>query len=215
MSLEKVMAERSLSDPWDVVDLFEQVLAEYGGSRFAVAVDSCTNALFLSLKFLEACGEVLLPKRTYVSVPGSVIHAGCRVRFVDKDWAGAYALDPFPVWDSATRMHRGMYVNGSLYCLSFHRRKHIPIGKGGMILTDSSEARDWLKLARYEGRHLEVPYSEDVFDMVGWNMYMTPEQAAVGLELFSLLGDFNEDLESSGSQLDLSQFPVFENSNPS
>lgn len=215
MSIEAVMREHSLSDPWDVVDLFERRVADYAGSRFAVAVDSCTNALFLSLKFLGAEGEIEIPKRTYVSVPGSVIHAGCTVRFVDKEWKGSYALDPFPVWDSATRMRRGMYVHGSLYCLSFHRRKHVPIGKGGMILTDCVEARDWLKLARYEGRHLDVAYSSDSFDMVGWNMYMTPEQAAVGLDLFSQLDDVNEDLESSGSQLDLSQFPVFENANRS
>ena len=77
-----------------------------------------------------------------------------------------------------------MYVKDSYYCLSFHRRKHIPIGKGGMILTNNKDAYEWFRMARYEGRHLDKLYKNDTFDMIGWNMYMPPEQAAEGLELF-------------------------------
>ena len=36
---------------WDNVDRFEEIIAEYAGSKYAVAVDSCTNALFLSMKY--------------------------------------------------------------------------------------------------------------------------------------------------------------------
>ena len=46
---------------------------------------------------------------------------------------------------------------------------------------------------------------EDIFDMIGWNMYMTPEQAARGLELFEKIGDDNPDQESSGTCKDLSK----------
>ena len=48
--VEKYMKEHNLSDPWDVVDLFEKKMAEYAGSKYGVAVDNCTNALFLCLK---------------------------------------------------------------------------------------------------------------------------------------------------------------------
>ena len=41
-----------VSDPWDVVQIFENKVAEYAGSKYAVAVDSCTNAIFLCLKYL-------------------------------------------------------------------------------------------------------------------------------------------------------------------
>jgi len=110
-------------------------------------------------------------------------------------------------------MKRGMYKAGTYHCLSFHIRKHIPIGKGGMILCDDKEAYKWFRMARYEGRHIAdgVSYKEDTFDMIGWNMYMTPEQAARGLELFEKIGDDNPDQESSGTCKDLSQFPIYTN----
>ena len=197
MLVEKYIKEYELKDPWDVVDLFEKKVATYAGSKYGVAVDNCTDALFLCLKYLGAKGEITLPKRTYVSVPCSVIHAGCQVKFEDIEWSGQYQLAPYPVYDAATRMRKGMYIEDSYYCLSFHRRKHVPIGKGGMILTNDKKAYDWLKVARYEGRNIDKLYKDDTFDVIGWNMYMPPEQAAEGLELFKNIKDFNEDLETS------------------
>ena len=47
MLVEKYMSEYNLSDPWDVVDLFERKLAEYAGSKYAVAVDNSTEAVFI------------------------------------------------------------------------------------------------------------------------------------------------------------------------
>ena len=211
--VEKYMKEYNLLDPWDIVDLFEKKMAEYAGSKYGVAVDNCTDALFLCLKYLKAEGEIVLPKRTYVSVPCSVIHAGCQVKFEDRKWSGAYQLKPYPIWDAATRMRKGMYVQESYFCLSFHRRKHIPIGKGGMILTDNPKAKEWFKVARYEGRHIDKLYKDDTFDMIGWNMYMPPEQAAEGLELFKSINAWNKDLETSGIHKDLSQFPIYEKAN--
>ena len=40
-----------VNDPWDVVSGFESSISNFCGSKFAVALDSCTNAIFLSLKF--------------------------------------------------------------------------------------------------------------------------------------------------------------------
>ena len=141
------------------------------------------------------------------------IHSGCQVKFEEVEWTGAYQLKPYPVWDAATRMRKGMYVKDSFYCLSFHRRKHIPIGKGGMILTNDKEAYDWFKVARYEGRHIDKLYKDDTFDIIGWNMYMPPEQAAEGLRLFEEIKDYNDDLETSGAHKDLSHFPMYEEAN--
>lgn len=207
--LRYTMEKYDCTDPWDVVDVFEKKIASYGGSKYAVAVDSCTDAMFLCLKYLNAEGSVEVPKRTYVSVPCTINHAGCSVKFVDKEWSGAYKLDPFPVYDAATRMKKGMYVKDSYYCLSFHRRKHIPIGKGGMILTDNEDAYNWLKIARYEGRHMDRFYKDDYFEMVGWNMYLPPEQAAKGLYLFENIDEYNDDLESSGVHKDLSEYDIY------
>ena len=211
--LDHLMEKYNCSDPWDIVDIFEKKVAAYGGSKYGVAVDNCTDAMFLCLKYLKAEGEVIIPKRTYVSVPCTVIHAGCKVKFEDIEWSGSYKLNPYPVYDSATRMTKGMYVPGSYYCLSFHRRKHVPIGKGGMILTDNKDAYEWFKSVRYEGRHMDRLYKDDYFENIGWNMYLPPEQAARGLFLFEQLNEVNDDLESSGIHKDLSEFSIYEKAN--
>ena len=203
-----------LKDPWDIVDLFEKTIASYSGSKYAVSVDNCTDAMFLCLKYLKADGTITIPKRTYVSVPCTIINAGCKVRFEDKSWSGCYQLSPYDVYDSATRMKRNMYIQDSYYCVSFHRRKHIPIGKGGMILTNDKKAYEWFKIVRYEGRHMDRMYKDDYFDEIGWNMYMTPEQASKGLFLFEKnIKDDNVDLESSGIHKDLSEFDIYEKYN--
>lgn len=212
--LRHTMDQYDLKDPWEVVETFENIIASYAGSRYAVSVDNCTDAMFLCLKYLNANGIIEIPKRTYVSVPCTIINAGCQVKFSDISWSGAYQLLPYPVYDSATRMKRGMYVEDSYYCLSFHRRKHIPIGKGGMILTNDKKAYEWFKVVRYEGRHMDRLYKDDYFDEIGWNMYMTPEQAAKGIFLFDKhVKDDNQDLETSGIHKDLSLYPIFTKSN--
>jgi len=208
------LTKYNVKDPWDIVNLFESKIAEYAGSKYAVSVDNCTDGLFLCLKYLKASGEIIIPSRTYCSVPCTIINAGCRVKFEDIEWSGAYQLKPYPVYDGAVRFRRGMYLPNTYHCLSFHIRKHIPIGKGGMILCDDEEAYKWFRVARYEGRHIAdgVSYKDDVLDMIGWNMYMAPEQAARGLELFENTADWNPDQETSGSCKDLSEFPIYKSS---
>ena len=194
-------------NPFTVVSLFESAVADYTGSPYAVAVDSCTNALFLCCKYLNV-KEVTIPSETYLSVPQSVIHAGGEVIFDKRmnSWKGIYQLSPYPVCDAAKRFTSGMYISGFFMCLSFHIKKHLKIGKGGMILTDDPKAVEWFKKARYEGRS-EVPYHLDSIDSLGWNMYLTPEQAARGLYLLSVLPKQNEDLTEG--YRDLTEFEVF------
>ena len=83
-----------INDPWDIVDLFEDKIAEYAGSKFAIALDSCTNAMFLCLKYLKAKGEIKIPKKTYLSVPSLIIHSGCKPIFEEIEWSGVYELNP-------------------------------------------------------------------------------------------------------------------------
>ena len=46
-----------------------------------------------------------------------------------------------------------MYVPGTFACLSFDIRKHLGIGRGGMILTDDPWAARRFRLARFHRRH--------------------------------------------------------------
>lgn len=203
-----------MSNPYQVTRDFEESVAEWAGSRFAVAVESGTAALFLSLMYAKSIndndlGEITIPKRTYPSVPCAIIHAGGKVQWSNEHWKGIYRLKPYDIVDAALRFKKGMY-DGGLWCLSFHLKKHLPIGRGGMILTDSPVANEWLKRARFDGRG-EVPLLEDNFTMLGWNMYMTPEQAARGLQLFSLIKDKeNSDLDVVAQGYpDLSKFSIY------
>ncbi len=61
------------------VALLEAEFAELMGSRFALAVSSCSAALFLSLKALDLPrgARVLIPAFTFAAVPSSVVHADC------------------------------------------------------------------------------------------------------------------------------------------
>ena len=199
------------ANAYKVVKTFESAMSEYTGAPYAISTDCCTNALFLCCKYLEA-KDVTIPSKTYLSVPMSIIHAGGNVIFDGSDmtnhWSGIYQLKPYPIYDAAKRLTSGMYISGSYMCLSFHIKKLLPIGKGGMILTDNKEAADWFKKARYEGRS-EKFYKEDSIDMLGWNMYMTPEQAAHGLSLLQVYPDHKNDQTEVGGYRDLASFPVF------
>lgn len=61
------------------VALLEQEFADLMGSRFALAVSSCSAALFLSLKALSLPrdAKVLIPAFTFAAVPSSIVHADC------------------------------------------------------------------------------------------------------------------------------------------
>ena len=61
------------------VALLESEFADLLGSKYALAVSSCSAALFLSLKALELPRDarVLIPGFTFAAVPSSVIHADC------------------------------------------------------------------------------------------------------------------------------------------
>ena len=218
-----------MTNPYGIVDTFEKAIAEYAGSKYAVAVESCTAAIFLSLVYQKQFGSywdeqrfdeygernnvISLPTHTYPGVACSIIHAGFNIVFRTGDWnnwEGAYQLYPLHIWDSALRFKKGMYIEKTFYCLSFHVKKILPIGRGGMILTDNKDAYEWFKKARFDGRS-PVPLLQDNFTMLGYNCYMQPEQAARGLQLLQALGDRelqDLDVEKQGYP-NLSLFDVY------
>jgi len=199
---------------------FEAALEKYTGAPYAVAVDSCTNALFLSLTYSKAMSPGLhlleIPARTYPSVPCSIIQAGMVPDFVPwpNDYLkGAYPLSPSRVWDAALRFTHNMYRPDTYMCLSFTGpHKHLSIGKGGAILTDDWAANCWFRRARYSGRR-EISYLEDTFDQRGWNMWLLPELAVRGLSLMNrFYGLDGKPLTMEDKELpypDLSQYDIY------
>jgi dTDP-4-amino-4,6-dideoxygalactose transaminase len=202
-----------------ITEEFERALSEYTGSPYVVCVDNASNALFLALYYEKVQGQVItIPNRTYPSVPCEIIHAGGKVEFEilkTETLTGAYQLKPTKVWDSALRFTADMYISGTHMCLSFTGPyKHLKLSKGGAILTDSKEAYEWFKRARFSGRR-ECSYHEDNLDMLGWNFYMIPELATRGLQLMTSYWNSdgtkkqNPDLELRYP--DLSKFDVYRN----
>ena len=205
-------------DPRDAVTLFENKIAEYAGSKYAIAVDSCTDAIMLGLEYYKHVGlltgneTLYFPSHCYVSVPMVAMRSGFKVRFVNMIWWGSYRILSTNIYDSAGRFTRGMHANWdeeSIQCLSFQLKKRLPIGKGGMILTNGKQAANWLRLASFEGRDLSVDQWNDKYTVCGWNCYMTPEDAARGILLFDQLPDINEDTQDYTMYPDLSEQEIF------
>lgn len=200
-----------IKDPWDAVTLFENKLAEYAGSKYAVCVDSCSSALFLCLKYFNISGHIItLPKNTYASVPMQCIHAGNKVRFLDIPWSGYYYLGQTPIVDAAVKFQKNMYIPDTYFCVSFHHRKTLKIGRGGVILTNDENFVNWCRPMIYDGRHKYVLHENDDYECIGYHMYMTPEEAATGLLLMENVADFNPDSGNSNTYKDLTKQKVFD-----
>ena len=199
-------------NPFRVVEMFEEAIAEYCGSKYAVAIDSCTNALTLCCDYFMV-GEVTIPKKTYVSVPQSIINAGGQVHFtdLDADWQkkGMYQLWPYPIWDSARLCTGGMHKPGQFECLSFHWGKTLNLGQGGVILTDSKRAADYFKKARWDGRTAGVPPKDDEITFIGRHCPMSPRDAADALTRLHFLPKHNKPLPVEKGYANLSKFKVF------
>jgi dTDP-4-amino-4,6-dideoxygalactose transaminase len=125
-------------------------------------------------------------------------HAELNFRLEDFEWKGIYQLKGTRIWDGAGRFTENMFVGGeALQVLSFQIKKIIPIGKGGLILTNDEKAYNWLKLASYDGRDLTTPYTDgNHIKMFGYHMYMTPEDAARGIILMDRKSKVNEDSQN-------------------
>lgn len=209
-------------NPYTIVSELERRIAEWTGAPYAVAVESGSAAIFLCLQWKRNLlmseslvkfkfPTIRIPKYTYPSVPCSVINSGFKVEWVDDKWEGEYVLHPFSIWDSALRFKKDMYRGGgAMQCLSFHLKKRLAVGRGGMILLDNKEAYEWLKRARFDGRS-PVPLRSDTFTQLGWNMYMEPANAARAIQLFEVLRDKDlPDLDFDEQKYcDLSSFPIY------
>ena len=69
------------------VENFEKSLAEYVGTKYAVALNSCTDALYLALRGLKigAGDEVLVPSRTFVASAQVIVQVGATPVYYDID----------------------------------------------------------------------------------------------------------------------------------
>jgi perosamine synthetase len=212
---------------------FEGLVAAYVGARFAIATNSCTSALHLSL-YLQGIGagdEVICPSFTCFATANAIRHVGALPIFVEID-PKTFNLDPAAVApavtpktraimavhqigltadmdpirevarrhglaiveDAATALggeYRGKRVGGlgSPTAFSFHPRKIITTGEGGMLTTDDEALAERARTVRSHGasvsdleRHKARGTIYATYPEVGYNYRLTDIQAAVGVE---------------------------------
>lgn len=165
---------------FDIIKTFENKIADFFGSPFAVAIDCCTHGVELSLRLTNAT-KIYCPKRTYVSIPNLSTKMGIDLEWKDEEWSEYYYLTD-KVIDAAVLWKPDSYIKGTLMSVSFQFRKHLSLGRGGVILVDNEEDYIKLKKMSYDGRHPDIPWREQNIDSMGYHYYMTPETAQKGLD---------------------------------
>jgi dTDP-4-amino-4,6-dideoxygalactose transaminase len=236
---EKEAIVKPLETGWVVqgpnVAKFQNMFADFTGSKYAHAASNCTTALHLGL---EAMGitkgdKVIVPSFTYVASANAVEYTGAEVVFCDIDLKtfnidetkleemikndnsikaimpvnlfGLCANMPYimelakkynlkVIEDSACGFdgwigdkHSGTF--GDCGCFSFHPRKSICTGEGGMLITDDEDIANKVSQLKDHGasksdlqRHKEKGGSLlPDFTMRGYNYRMTDMQGALGV----------------------------------
>lgn len=187
-----------------VTEEFERRLAEYVGGKYAVATTNCTVALELCLKAQNIKGEVIVPDFTYPGTANAVYNAGATPVLVDVN-LDTYNIDlnhnpkadavmPVswggnPLWtyphgvkiieDAACSL--GSQFNGSktgsgwTTCFSFHPRKLLACGHGGMVTTDDEQLANNVRALKNFG------YTDNFTYKYGTNNKLGDVLSAIGI----------------------------------
>lgn len=211
---------------------FERQVADYVGTKHAIAVTSCTTGLHAVFESLDIKGqEVLIPDYTYPATAQAVIHAGGKPVLTDVDifsmnmtseileqgydekmkvfcpvsWAGvpleneiyntAKKRNLLCLEDSACSLGAKLgdqFVGkiADFSCFSFHPRKVITTGEGGMITTDNDDIAERC----YSFKHFGAKGSS--FEIIGTNYKLSNILSAIGLvqmkKIEKIIKDRNE-----------------------
>lgn len=205
------------------VSEFERTVAEYVGTKHAIAVTNCTAALHLALLALGVGpgDRVAVPTYSWPATVNVVALCGAEPVFVEID-PNTYNMNPAALEEALLRTkikavipvhvfgaiadmpqlaeiasrHDALIIEdaacalgsavdncqagtwGVIGCFSFHPRKAVTTGEGGMITTDDSVLARTLRALRNHGQDPESPVPD--FVMPGYNLRLTEFQAALG-----------------------------------
>ena len=141
------------------VEHFEKIVAEYYNAPYAIATDCCTHAIELCLRLIEPV-YVKCPDHTYLSIPMTLHKLNIQWDFTDEKWQDYYTITNTNIIDAAVYWKQNGYIRNTLMCLSFQYKKHLNIGRGGMILLDNKEQYEQLRKMRYDGRVDNIPWAD-------------------------------------------------------
>jgi dTDP-4-amino-4,6-dideoxygalactose transaminase len=213
------------------VAAFEQTVADYVGTKYAIAVSNCTAALHLALLALDVRPGDLVVVTTYswIATANVIELCGAQPVFVDiqpdtfnmspehldetlkhlqsnaKTSSQVKAILPVHTFGQMANMSTIMALAehydvpviedaacalgakwdgrqagtwGKMGCFSFHPRKAITTGEGGMITTNDPELAYRLRALRNHGQDPDALTPD--FILPGFNYRMTEFQAALG-----------------------------------
>lgn len=160
---------------------FEKEFAKYVDTKYAVAVNSCTSGLFLSLKALGIGegDEVIVPSFTFAATANVVVHCGATPIFADIK-RDDFTLDPesvakaispktkaiipvhyagrkafidynIPVVEDSAHLIPKGGASSNLTAYSFYATKNMTTGEGGMITINDEKLYNFLLEARLHG----------------------------------------------------------------
>lgn len=190
------------------IEEFENTIASYFNAPYGIAVDCCTHAIELCLRLIKP-SHVSCPKHTYLSVPMTFEKLNLSWEFNNAEWSYWYNIQGTNIIDASTYWNSNGYVPKTFMCVSFQFKKHLKLGRGGIILCDDKSAAEQLSKMRYDGRTNNLPWAEQDIDTLGYHYYMTPETAELGLQRFEEVKNIPARVWSYKDYPDISKMKVF------
>tara|TARA_R110001599_G_scaffold121069_5_gene292366 strand:- start:3148 stop:3738 length:591 start_codon:yes stop_codon:yes gene_type:complete len=166
---------------FESVRKFEKQIASFYGSPYAVAVDCCTHGIELCLRHKKV-KKMIVPFHTYISIPLLSKKLNIELEWKNDDWLDYYYIGETNIIDAAVLWKKNSYIKNTFMCVSFQYRKHLSLGRGGVILCQNLEDYEVLKRMSYDGRIPDVPWGSQNISTMGYHYYMTPETAMMGLK---------------------------------
>lgn len=195
---------------FEVIKEFENKISTFFGAPYGVAVDCCTHGLELCLR-LQNIKKFTVPKHTYISVPFLAKKLQIDFEWRDEEWSDFYYLGGTNIVDAAVLWKENSYIPDTFMCVSFQYRKHLSLGRGGIILTDCEKSAILLKKMSYDGREPDTPWRDQNINAVGYHYYMTPETAELGLSRLQNAINTEPKKWTINDWPDLTQMEIFKN----
>tara|TARA_R110000782_G_scaffold36074_3_gene86060 strand:+ start:4173 stop:5105 length:933 start_codon:yes stop_codon:yes gene_type:complete len=178
-----------------VVIEYEKKIANYVGAKYACAINSATNAIFLIFKMEDYMNPrtVKIPSIIPPVVANAIITSGNKIEFNDDvEWVGdSYVMHKFRTYkvvDSAQKLERNQFTKeckpDDLMIFSHYPTKPLGGVDGGVIVTDDYKKYKWMKEAVLNGTTFANNNWERGISFPGYKFYMSSIQAKIIMNNF-------------------------------